>query len=67
MDRGVIPLRTLLYVEGYGLAWAGDTGGAIKGLRIDLGMDTTRLAKQFGRRPVRIYIIEKAPPKKRKK
>lgn len=67
VDPRVIPLRSKLYIEGYGYAVAGDVGSAIKGLRIDLGMDTTRLAKQFGRRPVRVYIIQKAPPKKPKK
>ncbi len=64
VDPRVIPLGSRLYVEGYGYAIAGDVGSAIKGLRIDLGMDTTRLARQFGRRSVRVYIIEKAPPKR---
>lgn len=64
VDPRVIPLGSRLYVEGYGYAIAGDVGSAIRGLRIDLGMDTTRLARQFGRRSVRVYIIEKAPPKR---
>ncbi len=67
VDPRIIPLRSTLYIEGYGYAIAGDVGSAIKGLRIDLGMDTTRLARQFGRRPVRVYIIQKAPPKNLKK
>lgn len=66
VDPRVIPLRSKLYIDGYGYAIAGDTGGAIKGLRIDLGMDTLRAAKQFGRRGVRVYIIEKGKPKKKK-
>lgn len=66
VDPRVIPLRSRLYIEGYGYAIAGDTGGAIKGLRIDLGMDTLRAAKQFGRRTVRVYIIEKGKPKKKR-
>jgi 3D (Asp-Asp-Asp) domain-containing protein len=64
VDPRIIPLRSRLYIEGYGYAVAGDTGSAIKGLRIDLGMDTTRLARQWGRRSVRVFIIQKAPPKK---
>lgn len=37
VDPTVIPLRTTLYVHGYGLARAGDTGGAVKGKFVDLG------------------------------
>lgn len=61
VDPAVIPLGSRLYVEGYGYAIAGDTGGLIKGLRIDLGFDTRHEAVRFGRRTVRVYIIERAP------
>lgn len=37
VDPEVIPLGTMMYVEGYGLCRAEDVGGAIKGDRIDLG------------------------------
>jgi len=59
VDPAVIPLGSRLYIEGYGYALAGDTGSRIKGLRIDLGFDTRRQAIQFGRRPVRVYIVQK--------
>ncbi|MDR7433969.1 MAG: ubiquitin-like domain-containing protein [Armatimonadota bacterium] len=59
VDPRVIPLRTKLYIEGYGYAIAGDTGGRIKGLRIDLGFDTYRDAIRFGKRRVRVYILER--------
>jgi Uncharacterized protein conserved in bacteria len=36
VDPALIPLGTNIFVEGYGLAHALDTGGAIKGNRIDL-------------------------------
>lgn len=59
IDPSIIPLGSRLYIEGYGYAIAGDTGGSIKGLRIDLGFDTRREAVRFGRRPVRVYVIER--------
>jgi 3D (Asp-Asp-Asp) domain-containing protein len=58
VDPSVIPLRSLLYVEGYGLAWAGDIGGAIKGKRIDLCFNTTDEAVKWGRRTVGVYVLQ---------
>ncbi|MDR7417751.1 MAG: ubiquitin-like domain-containing protein [Armatimonadota bacterium] len=57
VDPRIIPLRSVLFIEGYGRAVAGDTGGAIKGHRIDLGFPTAREAYRFGRRTVRVYIL----------
>ncbi|MGH2374207.1 MAG: 3D domain-containing protein [bacterium] len=65
VDPKVIPLRSMLFIEGYGRAIAGDTGGAIKGYRIDLCYDTVREAYKFGRRPVRVYILSTPPPRRR--
>jgi len=58
VDPRVIPLGTRLYVEGYGECVAGDVGSAIKGRRIDLGFDTYRQALTWGRRPVKVTILE---------
>lgn len=57
VDPRVIPLHSLLYIEGYGYAIAGDTGGAIKHNRIDLGHNTYREAENVGRRRVHVYVI----------
>jgi len=57
VDPRVIPLGTRLYIEGYGYAVAGDTGGAIKGHRIDLGHTTYREASDVGRRRVRVWVL----------
>ncbi|NLY50826.1 MAG: DUF348 domain-containing protein [Firmicutes bacterium] len=54
----VIPLGTKLYVDGYGIALAGDTGSAIKGNRIDLFLDTHKEAVEFGRRRVKVYVLK---------
>nr|CAA9289618.1 Cell wall-binding protein [uncultured Armatimonadetes bacterium] len=57
VDPRFIPLGTRLYVDGYGYAVAGDTGGAIKGARIDLGFDSNRAAMRHGRRKVKVLIL----------
>jgi len=57
VDPSVIPLGTKVFIPGYGRAVAGDTGGAIQGHRIDLGMNSESAALQFGRRPVTLYIL----------
>ncbi|MBZ4687820.1 MAG: hypothetical protein JG764_1453 [Clostridiales bacterium] len=58
VDPKVIPLGTKMYVEGYGFAEAQDTGGAIKGEKIDVFMDTREEALKWGRKKVKVYILE---------
>ncbi|AOV06320.1 G5 and 3D domain-containing protein [Sporosarcina ureilytica] len=58
VDPSVIPLGSKVWVEGYGYAVAGDTGGAIKGNRIDLHVPTKQAAYNFGKRQVKIKIID---------
>jgi 3D (Asp-Asp-Asp) domain-containing protein len=58
VDPRFIPLGTRLYIEGYGYAVAADTGGAIKGNRIDLGHDSRRKASSVGRRRVVVHILD---------
>jgi len=64
VDPRVIPLGSRLYIESadgswtYGNAVAADTGGAIKGNKIDLFMSSNSEAKQFGRRTAKVYILE---------
>ena len=57
VDPTVIPLGTRLYVDGYGYAVAADTGGAIKGNKIDLCFNTRSESLQYGRRNVNVYIL----------
>lgn len=64
VDPKVIPLGTRLYIETedgsyvYGNAIAADTGGAIKGNRIDLFMESTGECYAFGVRNVKVYVLE---------
>lgn len=57
VDKNVIPLGSKVYVEGYGYAIASDTGGAIKGNKIDLYFNTLEECYSFGRRTVTVHVI----------
>lgn len=57
VDPRVIPLGTRVYVPGYGYALAADTGGAIKGNRVDVCFDSASQARAWGRRTVTITIL----------
>jgi 3D (Asp-Asp-Asp) domain-containing protein len=57
VDPRVIRLGSRLYIRGYGYAVAGDTGGAIRGHRIDLGSATYSEAAQVGRRRVQVWVL----------
>lgn len=56
VDPSVIPLWSIVEVPGYGVAVAGDTGGAIKGNIIDLHMTTIDQCRQWGRRNITVTI-----------
>lgn len=58
VDPRVIPLGTKLYIEGYGLAIAEDTGGAIKGKKVDVYLNTYEEMINWGRRQVNVYILK---------
>lgn len=56
VDPNVIPLGSTVTVEGYGTYIAADTGGAIKGNRIDIHFPTVAGAMSVGRRSVKITV-----------
>lgn len=58
VDPRVIPLGTRVYVPGYGYGTAADTGGAIKGARIDLCYESRAPAMLWGRRTVTIVVLD---------
>lgn len=57
VDPSVIPLGSMVEVEGMGVYIAGDTGGAIRGNIIDIHFQTVAEALQWGRRNVTIRIL----------
>ena len=60
VDPRIIPLGTKVYVEGYGYAVAADTGGDIKGDKVDLFFPSLRQCLDWGRRPVQMYVLDVA-------
>ena len=58
VDPRVIPYGTVLWIEGYGYAVALDTGGAIKGQRIDVCFRTVSECLRWGRRSVAVTITD---------
>ena len=60
VDPRVIPLYTQLYVPGYGAGQALDTGGAVKGQRIDLGYEDDELVLWYDW--VDVYLLTPVPP-----
>ncbi len=58
VDPRVIPLGSLVYVDGYGYAVAADTGGAIKGNIVDVFLNSQDASRQWGRKyNVPVYIV----------
>lgn len=57
VDPSVIPLGSRLYIEGYGFARAADTGGSIKGNKLDVFMEERSQCLNWGRRTVKVYVL----------
>lgn len=57
VDPRVIPLGTRVWVEGYGEAIAGDTGGAIKGNKIDVFIPSYDNAIAWGVKTVKLKVL----------
>ncbi len=59
VDPHVIPLLSKVYIPGYGIGLAADTGGAIRGKRIDLGYSDEHLQLWFSW--VNVYLLTPVP------
>ncbi|MEW9672666.1 G5 domain-containing protein [Ammoniphilus sp. 3BR4] len=63
VDPSIIPLGTWVYIEGIGLRRAEDTGGAVKGNKIDIYYESDQSAHRFGKRKSKaVYVIGKSKP-----
>ncbi|MBK8984976.1 MAG: G5 domain-containing protein [Chloroflexi bacterium] len=60
IDRNIVPFRSQVFVPGYGVAVAGDTGGGVRGRWIDLGWDEDNFAAWSGY--VDVYYLTPVPP-----
>ncbi|WP_339176050.1 3D domain-containing protein [Solibacillus sp. FSL R5-0691] len=58
VDPKIIPLGSKVWVEGYGIAVAGDIGSAIKGKKIDVFISKKATAKNWGRKTVTVKILK---------
>lgn len=58
VDPNVIKLGTKVWVEGYGYAIAGDTGGKIKGHKIDVLLPSKGAAYKWGVKRVKIIVFD---------
>jgi 3D (Asp-Asp-Asp) domain-containing protein len=54
VDPAVIPLRRRVFVQGYGPGRSADTGGAIRGRRIDVWYASCAAARRWGVRWVTV-------------
>lgn len=66
-DRRVLPLGTRVRLQAgaySGEYTVADTGGAIRGRKIDIWMPSTREAMRFGRRPVKLTVLTRARARK---
>ena len=57
VDPGFVGLRSELWIEGYGYAFANDTGGAVKGNVVDLYMNSRGQCVSWGRRNKTAYVL----------
>lgn len=65
-DRKVLPLGTRVRIEAgpySGEYLVADTGGAVRGRKIDIWVPNTGEAMKFGRRPVKLTVLTRTRPR----
>ncbi len=58
-DPRVLPLNSIIYIEGLGLGLVDDTGPAIRGMDLDICFRTMDKAMEFGRQKVKVIILKR--------
>lgn len=58
VDSKIIPMHSIVYIKGLGFFVAEDTGGAIKGNRIDVYVGNHEQALKLGKKKVDVYILQ---------
>ncbi|MEJ2747361.1 MAG: ubiquitin-like domain-containing protein [Anaerolineae bacterium] len=59
VDRNIVPWKSQVFIPGYGVAIAGDTGGGVRGRWVDLGFDEDNFESWWGYRDV--YFLTPVP------
>ena len=65
-DRRVLPIGTRVRLEAgsySGEYTVADTGGAVRGRKIDIWVPSTSEAMRFGRRPVKLTVLTQVRPR----
>lgn len=65
-DRRVLPLGTRVRIEAgsySGEYTVADTGGAVRGRKIDIWVPNTGEAMRFGRRPIKLTVLTRTRPR----
>lgn len=58
VDPAMIPLHSIVYIKELGFFVAEDTGGHIKGKRVDIFVNNHQQAQKLGKKSVEIYILQ---------
>jgi 3D (Asp-Asp-Asp) domain-containing protein len=62
VDPKVIKLRTRIYIDGVGWRTALDTGGSIKGNKLDIWLPTVSECRKWGKRKADVYLNDPNAP-----
>ncbi|MDO4173371.1 MAG: SH3 domain-containing protein [Eubacteriales bacterium] len=57
-DTSVLPMYSTVYIEGWGTYTVEDRGGAIKGNRIDIFVESNAVANKYGVKYANVYLVK---------